>query len=342
MPADSQRILVTGSNGHLGRRLIAAIRHSQPDVVVRALVRSSRAASVLEELPESDRPQEVCIADYPALDSAQDDAGRAAAAAQSEGLEREGLEREGLSEGLERAAEGCQSLVHLVGIIKETATTSYAVAHEGSCQGIAQAAATAGVEHIVYLSLFGASADSRNACLASRGRAEDLLTRGRVCSTIIRVPMVLGRGEEAARALANMSRGAVVPLMGGGATLQQPIDARDVTKAILSALQSTPSLNRTLSLGGPESLSHRDLLLRAAAITGGKPRFVSVPFALVRGIAAVLERLSPHPPLTRAWLGVLQHDDRVDVAEACKQLGIELTPLDDTLRHCLSGESENP
>ncbi len=327
MPADSQRILVTGSNGHLGRRLIAAIRHSQPDVVVRALVRSSRAASVLEELPESDRPQEVCIADYPALDSALDDAGRAAAAAQSEGLAR--------------AAEGCQSLVHLVGIIKETATTSYAVAHEGSCQGIARAAATAGVKHIVYLSLFGASADSRNACLASRGRAEDLLTRGRVCSTIIRVPMVLGRGEEAARALANMSRGAVVPLMGGGATLQQPIDARDVTKAILSALQSTPSLNRTLSLGGPESLSHRDLLLRAAAITGGKPRFVSVPFALVRGIAAVLERLSPHPPLTRAWLGVLQHDDRVDVAEACKQLGIELTPLDDTLRHCLSGESEN-
>jgi NADH dehydrogenase len=128
--------------------------------------------------------------------------------------------------------------------------------------------------------------------------------------------------------------------MGGGATLQQPIDARDVILAILAALGSRPEESRILSLGGPESLPHRELLQRAARITGGKPRFLPIPFALVRAVAALLEHLSAHPPLTRAWLGVLQHDDRVDATQACKQLGIELTPLDDTLRHCLSEESE--
>ncbi len=150
--------------------------------------------------------------------------------------------------------------------------------------------------------------------------------------------MVLGRGDDAARALGKMSRGALVPLMGGGATYQQPIDARDVIGAIFAALQSGPAQNRVLCLGGPESLPQRDLLRRAAAVTGGKARFVNVPFFLVRGVAALLESVSAHPPLTRAWLGVLQHDDRVDAAEACKQLGIELTPLDDTLRHCLSDD----
>lgn len=323
---DSQRILVTGSNGHLGRRLIAAIRQSQPDLVVRALVRSQRAAGILEEIPEADRPQEICIADYPPHGGADGDV--------------KGGATSGSAEGLARAAADCQSVVHLVGIIKETANTSYAMAHEGTCHAIAQAATAAGVEHIVYLSLFGASPGSDNECLASRGRAEAILASSAARSTIMRVPMVLGRGDDAARALANMSRGRIVPLMGGGATLQQPIDARDVIKAILAALESSLAESRVLYLGGPESLSHRELLVRAAKITGGNPLFLSVPFALVRGIAALLERLSPHPPLTRAWLGVLQHDDRADVAEACKQLGIELTPLDDTLHHCLSEESE--
>ncbi len=309
-PQDSaaQRILVTGSNGHLGRRLIARIRQAKPAVVVRALVRSERAADVLGELPEADQPHETCIADY-------SDAG-----------------------GLERAAAGCQSIVHLVGIIKESANTSYAVAHEGTCQAIARAASEAGVRHIVYLSLFGAASDSGNTCLASRGRAEEILRAGSAHATIMRVPMVLGRGDDAAGALSKMSRGSLVPLLGGGTTLQQPIDAEDLVQAIIAALESPPSQNTTLSLGGPESLSHRDLLRRAAGITGGNPRFVSVPFALVHAVAAVLERLSAHPPVTRAWLGVLQHDDCVDSGETCKRLGIELTPLEETLRRCLSDD----
>jgi uncharacterized protein YbjT (DUF2867 family) len=297
---------VTGSNGHLGRCLIAQLRQSEPHVTIRALVRSERAADTLAQLPEAERPQESCIADY--SDAA----------------------------GLERAASDCEAIVHLVGIIKETATTTYQAAHDDSCRAIASAAAAAGVPHIIYQSLFGASSSSDNSCLASRGRAEEILEAAPASTTILRVPMVLGRGDDASRALANMSSGPLVFLMGGGATLQQPIDARDVIAAIAAALRSPATKDRVLNLGGPESLPHRELVLRAGAVTGGKPRIIGIPFGLVRGVAALMERVRSHPPFTRAFLGVLQHDDRVDAAEACKQLGIELTPLDETLRHCLS------
>ena len=37
-------------------------------------------------------------------------------------------------------------------------------------------------------------------------------------------------------------------------------------------------------------------------------------------------------------LGVLEHDDRVDPRPACEALGIQLTPLDDTLRRVVSGD----
>jgi hypothetical protein len=38
-------------------------------------------------------------------------------------------------------------------------------------------------------------------------------------------------------------------------------------------------------------------------------------------------------------LGVLEHDDRIDPAPAAEQLGLELTPLDDTLRFTFREES---
>jgi hypothetical protein len=46
--------------------------------------------------------------------------------------------------------------------------------------------------------------------------------------------------------------------------------------------------------------------------------------------------------MTLAMFDVLQHDDRVDTGPACKQLGLELTLLDETLRHCVGPENRSP
>jgi hypothetical protein len=62
---------------------------------------------------------------------------------------------------------------------------------------------------------------------------------------------------------------------------------------------------------------------------------VSVPLALGMAAAWLLERLSANPPVTRAMLGVLDHDDRVNTEPATSALRIRLTPLDETLRRTL-------
>jgi hypothetical protein len=62
---------------------------------------------------------------------------------------------------------------------------------------------------------------------------------------------------------------------------------------------------------------------------------VPIPYALARLAARAFEALSANPPLTPAMLGVLEHDDRLDPKPACRALGLQLTPLDETLRRCL-------
>jgi hypothetical protein len=75
---------------------------------------------------------------------------------------------------------------------------------------------------------------------------------------------------------------------------------------------------------------------RAGACLGHRPRVRSLPLALGLGVAAVLERLRPNPPMTRDMLRVLDHDDAIDPYPAARALQITLTPLDETLAKCMA------
>jgi NADH dehydrogenase len=188
---------------------------------------------------------------------------------------------------------------------------------------------------VVALSILGADVASRNACLASRARADAILLAAKTPAVVIRVPLVLGAGDPASAALARQARGPRARLVRGGATLEQPIAARDVVAAVAAALDRPGLDDSVLELAGPESLSHRALVERAASVLGTRVSIASAPAALAYAFAWLAERTSADPPITRAMLGVLETDDAIDPQPARAKLGIELTPLDTALREAL-------
>ncbi|MGE0621754.1 MAG: SDR family oxidoreductase [Pseudomonadales bacterium] len=296
-------ILITGANGHIGRRLISALL---PSARVRALVRSERAAASL-----ADTGAEVRIVDY--LDT----------------------------RAMTASAQGCSHAVHLVGVIKESSTTTFEAAHEATTRVLAAAAADASLRRIVYLSILGAHVGSGNACLASKARAEHLLAEGAVPSLVIRVPMVLGEGDHASRALFHRARRRVDFQFRAG-SFEQPIYAGDVVAALRSSIGDGDDLPAAmaLDLAGPESLTRAELTRRAARTMDVRgPVTISLPVSVGMFVAALLERLSDDPPLSRAMLGVLDHDDHIDPSPALSALSLSLTPLDQALHRCLV---ENP
>ena len=297
MQAQSQlgpkRVLVTGANGNIGRRLLPLLAESAQ---VRAFVRSTRAQDQLPAGTES------VVGDY---------GDRAAMTA---------------------ALADCDAVVHLVGIIKESRANSFHDAHVTTSQVLIDAAAEQGITRVVYLSILGASTNSANPCLRSKAQAEQILAGGPAAAHLLQVPMVLGEGDYASAALkANAQRGLNFAFRAD--SLEQPIYVGDVVAAIAACLHSDAD-SRTLQLAGPESLTRRALIQRAAALLGNTTRIVSLPIGLGSLLAGVLERLSATPPVTRAMLGVLDHDDAVDPAPAAGALGIDLTPLDTALARC--------
>jgi NADH dehydrogenase len=301
------QILVTGANGQLGRRVLQRLAHLQPPRRARAVVRSERAAKIVRA---SAGGAEVRVVD--------------------------GLDADALA----AAAAGCDAAVHLAGILKETRANRYEDAHERPARALADAAAKAGLRRIVCVSILGSRPDSRNRALASKGRAEEILLGGAVPALILRVPMVLGSGDPASEALRRQAQAGRVSLVRGGATLEQPIAASDVVEAIVAALARPEPLRGALDLAGPESLTHRELVARAARALGREVSIRRVPYALAFAFAWLAEKLLANPPLTPAMLGVLEHDDAIDPAEAAGRLGIALTPLDETLRRALLAAEE--
>ena len=300
--------MVTGANGQLGQALLRHLSSGSHDLV-RALVRSDRARGAIESMELTPSP-EIQIVDYTS------------------------------PRKMEQALEGARCVIHLVGIIKETKSARYVEAHEQTCHALALAANRAGIERIVYLSILGSATDSENECLASKGRAETLLLDDRVAATVLRVPMVIGGDDPASLSLLNQAKAESVRLVRGGRTLQQPIDTRDVVRAILAACVAKPGQDLSLDAGGPECLSHRNLVLRAARHWNNEPRIRSIPLPLARFAVTCLEKILKDPPITRAMFDILQHDDRVDPDHFCRILGIELTPLDTTLSDLIGPESE--
>ncbi len=298
----SGRILVTGANGHLGRQLLRRLAGAN---AVRAVVRSTRAAEAVHAAGVEPAP-EVVVLDY------------------------------GYAERLAAAARGCTHAVHLVGILKEGRASRYADAHEASCAALARAADAAGLRRIVYPSILGSRPDAANPCLASKGRAERILLGAKTPALVLRLPMVLGEGDFAARSLRREALAPFTLLVRGGASLEQPIYAGDVVLAIVRALEAPGLDDAALDLAGPESLPHRALVERAARLLAHRSRVIPLPRALALAGAWLAERLLADPPVTRAMLGVLDHDDRVDPSEACRRLGIALTPLDEILRRTVA------
>ncbi|MCY4212914.1 MAG: NAD(P)H-binding protein [Gammaproteobacteria bacterium] len=304
----TNRILLTGANGHLGRLVIRALADDADALPVRAVVRSENAARSLDDLPSPER-REVRIIDY---------------------RDRTGLEA---------AAQGCDAAIHLVGILKATRANRYENAHEQPAEALSAACSAAGVGRIVHTSIHGADPASGNGCLASRGRTDDILLASPVPAVILRVPMVLGPSDIAAEALRRQATSGRARLVRGGAALQQPIAAADVVAALLAACRPGAPADVVLELAGPESLTHRALVERTARVLGREVAFASTPMFAARAFAWLAETLSADPPLTRDMLEVLEQDDAVDPEPARRALGIELTPLDRALRTAFNTEA---
>jgi uncharacterized protein YbjT (DUF2867 family) len=229
---------------------------------------------------------------------------------------------------LQRAVEGAELVVNLVGILAERKPGHFNQIHAEGAGHIAQLATEFGVSRMVHLSAIGADPSNPSAYGQSKAAGEAAVLAAYPGATILRPSLVFGMEDKFFNRFAVMAQ--VLPVMPviHGDTDMQPVYVGDVADAVMAALTRPEAPGQTYELGGPRVLSFLEILQYILTVTKRRRSLFNVPMGLAQ-LQGRLGELIPTKPFTRDQLLMLSQDNVVAPgAHNLASLGIGATPLE--------------
>jgi NADH dehydrogenase len=169
---------------------------------------------------------------------------------------------------------------------------------------LAQAAASAEIERLIFLSHIGADRASAFSIQKSKGIAEEHIRKSGVPYTIIRSSIVFGPEDHFTNNLARLLRAApgIFPIPNNGRTLLQPLWVEDLVTCLLWALEKPEMANQTHEIGGGEYFTLRQILEVLMQVTHTRRLLVSLPFPWMRNLMVMLDSFIPNFKVSTYWL----------------------------------------
>jgi NADH dehydrogenase len=177
----------------------------------------------------------------------------------------------------------------------------------------------------------------------SKQKGEDAVIQSGINYAIVRPTIVLGRDAPNWRALSRLAQLPVIPLIGNGDTLIQPVDVDDVADSIISVVKQGEFRNESMDFGGPEVLSIEEFLKRIHRLYNrNQPRIVHLPPKPVRWIVGISEKyLSRLMPLNAGQLSVFVEEGMITVNPLFEASRSRLKDVDAMLKSLVSDEKYN-
>ena len=236
---------------------------------------------------------------------------------------------------IDRALDGADAVVNLVGILFERGKQTFAGEQADGAALVAEAAAAKGITRFIQMSAIGANAGSKSPYARTKAEAEASVRKAVPTATILRPSIVFGAEDQFFNRFAALARSApFLPAIGGGKTKFQPVYAGNVASAIAAAVDSEAAEGKTYELGGPGVYTFNelyDIILKTIDLKRFK---IPVPFFAARPlgylIGAVWRYVPPfawgalgNPPLTGSQVELLQADNVVATdALTIRDLGV--------------------
>ena len=293
------KVAITGANSSVGKNLLVRLSKEE-DITIVAGVRNEK---VIPELPKSPAIKPTII-NYDDIKS------------------------------LEKALDGADIVIHLAGILIETKHSNYANANIAATAAIVDAAKKSDVKSIIFISVVGASPESRNAYFRSKGVAEELVLSSGLGARILRTPILFGPNAAGSQAIIGMISSGQAKLLGGGHYQMRPLDIDDLSEALTILCSTSIQDQVTYELVGPESAPYRDIIEMTAQVMGKTIAFGNVPILLAKFGAAITSILKGGG-ITPTVIDVITQDEIVKT-NADSALGITLTPMKQTLEKMTS------
>lgn len=208
--------------------------------------------------------------------------------------------------------------------------TFEAVDAEGT-ERLVAAAIAAGVQRLVYISGAGAAPDAKRHWFRAKWRAEEAVRASGITYTIIRPTWIFGpRDVSLNRFLGFARRLPFVPLTNTGSQLLAPVFVDDAARLAADSLTDPAAADQVFELGGPETMTMREIVRRATRVAGMSRPILPGPTPLLK-LAAWPLKFLPTPPLTPSAVDFINQPAIVDIEPLLRRMPRRLTPLEEGL-----------
>ncbi|MGO9380064.1 MAG: NAD(P)H-binding protein [Dissulfurispiraceae bacterium] len=284
----SDKVLVLGATGFVGRSLVAELLKRQ--VKIRVLARSlAKVSSLFPNI----RDIEVVEGDVLA------------------------------NKGLVEALQGIHTafyLIHSLGGQSLFNNTEFASQDRTAAINFVKAADLSGLKRVIYLGGLGEEGVGLSEHLSSRAEVGKILASGKAVATILRAAVIIGAGGASFEMLRHLvERLPVMVCPRWIETRIQPIAVKDVISYLVGCLFNAVTTGQTFDIGGPEILTYHKMMQEYAAACGLARRLiVVVPFLTPLLSSYWVDLVTPVPsgiaqPLIEGMKNeVICRDNRID------------------------------
>lgn len=206
--------------------------------------------------------------------------------------------------------KGVTAIFHLVGTESQGINADYVNVDIRSTERLVTLAKEMGVERFFYLSHLGADRYSAYSYLQSKALAEAAIIASRIPYTILRTAAVYGKSDHFTEVFARYVRAfpRVVPIPGDGKTRIQPLWVDDLVTCLLLCLEDDRKKFTTITIGGMESLTIREILEMILDELKIRKTLVGLSPVWHRQLIIAMEQWFPKFPRVYFWTDYLAED----------------------------------
>lgn len=236
------RVLITGANGYIGKRLIPVMIDREFDVV--CCVRDKKRLFIEPSLLEQIDVREVDFLQEKTLDNLPTD------------------------------IDIAFYLIHSM----SSSISDFQSLEEKAAENFVNYIETTQARQIIYLTGIANDKSKLSQHMQSRLNVEHILQRSKAATTILRAGIIVGSGSASFEIIRDLVEKIPVMITPKWVNSRiQPISIRDVIKFITGVIANKDTYNQVFDIGGPEVLTYKEMMLEYARVRSIRRIIITIP-----------------------------------------------------------------